>query len=103
MLVPYFLASFLARVVANDALLAIFEGIIRLVIFLVYIVAITAMKDIRRVYQYHGAEHKCINCIEHGRILDVSNVKKSSRFHKRCGTSFLFFVVLWHLLKKSTF
>lgn len=55
---------------------------------------ISLMKDIRRVYQYHGAEHKCINCIEKGRILNVENVKKSSRQHKRCGTSFLLFVML---------
>ncbi|MCR4690409.1 MAG: DUF1385 domain-containing protein [Lachnospiraceae bacterium] len=91
---PYFLAGAIAKVVANDSLLALFEGLLRLAIFLIYIVLITAMKDIRRVYQYHGAEHKCINCIEHGRILDVKNVKKSSRFHKRCGTSFLLFVML---------
>ena len=56
--------------------------------------AISAMKDIRRVYMYHGAEHKCINCIERGRPLTVRNVKKSSRKHKRCGTSFLLFVML---------
>lgn len=52
------------------------------------------MKDIRRVYQYHGAEHKCINCIERGRPLNVGNVMRSSRLHKRCGTSFIFFVIL---------
>ncbi len=94
MVLPYFLASLLAKVIADDSLLALFEGLIRLLIFLIYIIAITAVKDIRRVYQYHGAEHKCINCIEHGRILDVSNVRKSSRFHKRCGTSFLLFVMI---------
>ncbi len=94
MVLPYFLGSLLAKVVANDTLLTLFEGIIRLGIFLLYTVAISAMKDIRRVYQYHGAEHKCINCIEHGRILDVSNVRKSSRFHKRCGTSFILVVMI---------
>ena len=52
------------------------------------------MKDIRRLYQYHGAEHKCINCIEKGRPLTVHNVMHSSRLHKRCGTSFIFFVML---------
>ena len=80
--------------VASNSLLALLEGLIRLAIFLLYIVLITAMKDIRRVYMYHGAEHKCINCIEHGRILDVKNVKISSRYHKRCGTSFLLFVMV---------
>ncbi len=70
----------------------------RLAIFLIYVAAIASMKDIRRVYQYHGAEHKCINCLEHGRELTVKNVMKSSRFHKRCGTSFLLFVVLISIL-----
>lgn len=73
--------------------MAILEGVIRILIFVGYIVAITMMKDIRRLYQYHGAEHKCINCIEKGRPLTVHNVMRSSRLHKRCGTSFLFFVV----------
>lgn len=94
MLLPYFLAGFLTKVVANETLLALFEGLIRLIIFLLYVSLISLMKDIRRVYQYHGAEHKCINCIEKGRILNVENVKKSSRQHKRCGTSFLLFVML---------
>ncbi|GFH94644.1 hypothetical protein IMSAGC003_01176 [Lachnospiraceae bacterium] len=62
-------------------------------IFLAYVVGISLMKDIRRLYQYHGAEHKCINCIEKGRPLTVHNVMRSSRIHKRCGTSFLFFVM----------
>lgn len=94
MVLPYFLAELLGKVVANDTLLALFEGIIRLTIFLLYVVLISLMKDIRRVYQYHGAEHKCINCLEKGRILNVENVKKSSRLHKRCGTSFLLIVML---------
>lgn len=94
MVLPYFLAGILAKYVANDTLLALFEGILRLLIFLLYVVLISLMKDIRRVYQYHGAEHKCINCIEKGRVLNVENVRKSSRQHKRCGTSFLLFVML---------
>ena len=94
MVLPYGLARLLSRVVANETLLALFEGIIRLIIFLLYVTLISLMKDIRRLYQYHGAEHKCINCIEKGKILNVENVKKSSRQHKRCGTSFLLFVML---------
>ena len=90
---PYFLASLLQKVVRNESLLALFEALIRIAIFLLYVVAISLMKDIRRVYMYHGAEHKCINCIERGRVLNVENVRKSSRLHKRCGTSFLLFVV----------
>lgn len=94
MILPYGLARLLSRVVANETLLALFEGIIRLIIFLLYVTLISLMKDIRRLYQYHGAEHKCINCIEKGKVLNVENVKKSSRQHKRCGTSFLLFVML---------
>lgn len=91
---PYFLSSFLSRFVVNQSLLTILEGVIRILIFILYVVGITLMKDIRRLYMYHGAEHKCINCIERGRILDVNNVMRSSRLHKRCGTSFIFFVLL---------
>lgn len=90
---PYFLASFLQDYVRNTSLMAIIEGAMRIVIFLLYVVGISAMKDIRRVYQYHGAEHKCINCIEKGRPLTVKNVMRSSRLHKRCGTSFMFLVM----------
>lgn len=74
--------------------MAIIEGVIRIALFLLYVWGISAMKDIRRLYQYHGAEHKCINCIEKGRPLTVHNVMRSSRLHKRCGTSFIFFVML---------
>ncbi|MCI2049198.1 MAG: DUF1385 domain-containing protein [Lachnospiraceae bacterium] len=92
--VPYYAADRLSSYVRNTSLMAIIEGVIRLVIFLLYLWAITAMKDIRRLYQYHGAEHKCINCVERGRMLTVENVRRSKRFHKRCGTSFLLFVIL---------
>lgn len=91
---PYLITVFLERYIRNESLLTIIEGLIRIVIFLVYVVGISVMKDIRRLYQYHGAEHKCINCIEKGRPLTVHNVMRSSRLHKRCGTSFIFFVLL---------
>ena len=90
---PYFLADCLRDYIRNDSLMAIIEGAIRILIFLLYVISISAMKDIKRVYQYHGAEHKCINCIEHGLPLTVENVRSSSRQHKRCGTSFLFLVL----------
>jgi len=93
MILPYFLSSLLNKFVRNMSLLAIIEGVIRILIFVLYVVAISAMKDIRRVYQYHGAEHKCINCIEKGRPLTVHNVMRSSKQHKRCGTSFMLFVM----------
>lgn len=92
-LLPYFITSFFKEYVRSNILMTIIEGVIRIVIFILYIVAITAMKDIKRLYMYHGAEHKCINCIERGRPLTVRNVMRSSRLHKRCGTSFMFFVM----------
>lgn len=91
---PYLISMYLNRYVRNDSLLAIIEGAVRIVIFLGYIISISLMKDIYRLYQYHGAEHKCINCIEKGRPLTVKNVMRSSRYHKRCGTSFIFLVVI---------
>jgi len=91
---PFYASKLLEGQIQNTSLLSLVEGIIRLVIFLLYILIITLMKDIRRLYMYHGAEHKCINCLEHGHALTVNNVKKSSRLHKRCGTSFLLFVMI---------
>lgn len=91
---PYFLSGLLKGYIRNESLMAIIEGLIRILIFVLYILAISLMKDIRRLFMYHGAEHKCINCIEHGRPLTVRNVKRSSRQHRRCGTSFLFFVFI---------
>lgn len=90
---PYFISSLFEGYIRNASLMAIIEGVVRILIFVLYIVAITAMKDIKRLYMYHGAEHKCINCIEKGKPLTVRNVMRSSRLHKRCGTSFLFFVM----------
>lgn len=90
---PYFISSLFDEYILNRSLMAIIEGVIRIVIFLAYVVGISAMKDIRRLYQYHGAEHKCINCIEKGRPLTVHNVMRSSRLHRRCGTSFMFLVL----------
>lgn len=89
---PFFLASLLKGYVRNASLMAIIEGVIRILIFILYVWGISVMKDIKRLYQYHGAEHKCINCVEKGRPLTVHNVMRSSRLHRRCGTSFIFFV-----------
>lgn len=91
---PYFISSLFDSFIRNRSLMAIIEGVIRIALFLLYVWGISVMKDIRRLYQYHGAEHKCINCIEKGRPLTVHNVMRSSRLHKRCGTSFIFFVML---------
>ncbi len=92
-LLPYYLSQLLTKYIVSDTMVAILEGVLRVLIFVGYIILISCMKDIRRVFMYHGAEHKCINCIENGLELNVENVRKSSREHKRCGTSFLFFVV----------
>ena len=98
MMLPYYLSTLFQKVITSQWVIALSEGVIRLVIFIGYVALISLMKDIRRVYMYHGAEHKCINCIEHGMDLTVDNVRKSSRFHKRCGTSFLLIVMLVSIL-----
>lgn len=90
---PLYLSSLFREYVRSNVLMSIIEGVIRIAIFILYIVGITLMKDIKRLYMYHGAEHKCINCIERGKPLTVRNVMRSSRLHKRCGTSFIFFVL----------
>ena len=93
MLLPAFIANFLYKLTDSDLLVNLCEGILRLVIFLGYVIAISFMEDIKRTYMYHGAEHKTINCMEAGDDLTVENVKKHTRFHKRCGTSFVFIVM----------
>ena len=98
MILPYYLSMVFQHYITSPTILALVEGVIRLVIFVLYIVAISKMEDIQRVFMYHGAEHKCINCIEHGMELNVENVKKSSRQHKRCGTSFLLFVLVLSII-----
>ncbi|MCI5791841.1 MAG: DUF1385 domain-containing protein [Lachnospiraceae bacterium] len=95
---PLFLAGLLNRVITNDTLMAFFEGVIRVAIFVIYIKLVSKTKDINRTFMYHGAEHKCINCIEHGLPLSVDNVAVSSKEHKRCGTSFIIIVMLIGIL-----
>lgn len=94
MLTPFFISSLFGRVIKSPMALAVMEGLIRIAIFFIYIVAISQMKDIQRVFMYHGAEHKTINCIEHGAELTPENAAKYSRLHKRCGTSFLLIVMV---------
>ncbi|MCD8195691.1 MAG: DUF1385 domain-containing protein [Lachnospiraceae bacterium] len=94
MLLPYFVTNLFRNYIVSNTLLAILEGVLRLLIFTLYVWLISCMKDIKRTYMYHGAEHKCINCIEHGMDLTVKNVRKSSRYHPRCGTSFMFIVMV---------
>ena len=94
MVLPYLLTNLLRDYVVSNTLLAILEGVVRVGIFILYVFLISRMKDIQRVFMYHGAEHKCINCIENGMELTVENVLLSSKHHKRCGTSFLFIVMM---------
>ena len=94
MVLPYFLSSLLKPLMPSYHLRTLVEGFVRIGIFILYIALISRMDDIQRTFMYHGAEHKCINCIEHGLPLTVDNVRISSRQHKRCGTSFLFFVLI---------
>lgn len=98
MVLPYFISQFFQQFITSQIAIALLEGVIRLAIFVGYVAVISLMPDIRRVYMYHGAEHKCINCIEHGLDLTVENVRESSRQHKRCGTSFLLIVMLISIL-----
>ena len=93
MILPYFLTNFLRDYITDNTVLAIIEGVVRVGVFVLYVLLISRMKDIQRVFMYHGAEHKCINCIEHGLELNVENVLKSSKHHKRSGTSFMFIVM----------
>ena len=94
MVLPYLLSGLLKRWIPSYGVRTVIEGLMRIGIFILYILLISRMEDIQRTFMYHGAEHKCINCIEHGLPLTVENVRISSRQHKRCGTSFLFFVLI---------
>ena len=97
-LLPTFVAGLLGGIIRSATKQTLVEGLIRLALFLLYVWLISLMNDIKRTYMYHGAEHKCINCVENGLDLTVENVRKSSRFHKRCGTSFTFIVVFLSII-----
>lgn len=84
-----------------DALKGIIEGVVKIMIFIAYVAATALMRDIKRTYQYHGAEHKSIFCYEAGLPLTVENVRKQSRFHPRCGTSFLFLMLMVSMIFSS--
>jgi uncharacterized protein YqhQ len=91
---PTYIAGFLKEFTKNTILINFFEGLIRVVIFLIYLVLISQMKDIKRVFQYHGAEHKTIHCFENEEELTVENARKYTTLHPRCGTNFLFIVMI---------
>lgn len=98
MLLPLVIANFFKSFITSEHVMAVLEGIIRIAIFILYIKLVSRMEDIRRTFMYHGAEHKCINCVEHGHPLTVENVRASSKEHKRCGTSFILIVMIISIL-----
>lgn len=98
MVFPTWVSTLMKPLLGNGIWMALFEGVLRIAIFIAYEGLISLMPDIKRTYMYHGAEHKCINCIEHGLPLTVENVMKSSKEHKRCGTSFLLIVMVISIL-----
>ena len=97
-LLPSFLSNLLYKVTDSDILVNVSEGLLRMVIFLTYIILISLTKDVKRTFMYHGAEHKAINCLEAGDDLTPENVLKHTRFHRRCGTSFVFIVMIISIL-----
>ncbi len=98
MVLPLLIANVFRQFISSAMAMAVLEGCIRIGIFVAYIKLISRMEDIRRTFMYHGAEHKCINCIEHGMTLTVDHVRQSSKQHKRCGTSFLIIVMIISIL-----
>lgn len=103
MLAPTFLTNLIKKGIKNTVLLNLIEGLIRIGFFLIYIVAVSKMEDVRRVFEYHGAEHKTIHCYENEEELIVENVRKYPTLHPRCGTSFLFMVMIVSILVLSLF
>ena len=98
MLLPLGIARICKPFIPSETAMAVLEGVIRIVIFIIYIKLVSRMEDIRRTFMYHGAEHKCINCVEHGHPLTVKYVRESSKEHKRCGTSFILIVMVISIL-----
>ncbi|QQK07912.1 DUF1385 domain-containing protein [Miniphocaeibacter halophilus] len=101
--VPTIVTSFFKKFIENTILLNLIEGFIRILIFLAYIYLVSKMEDMKRIFMYHGAEHKSIHCYENGDELTVENVRKCSRLHRRCGTSFIFTVMIVSILVLSFF
>ena len=99
--IPTFITGLIGKLVTLGRMRAVIEGILKMTMFLMYLYLISRLEDIRRVFQYHGAEHKTISCYEAGDEITVENIKKHTRFHPRCGTSFLFIVIAVSILVSS--
>lgn len=95
---PFLISELIKSKIQSYTLKALIEGLIRIIIFIGYVLLISQMKDIKRVFMYHGAEHKSINCIENGLDLTIENIKSQSKHHKRCGTSFMLIVMVVSIL-----
>ena len=102
-LLPSFFTNLFRNKIKSPFVFNIVEGLIRISIFLIYVVSISKMEDVDRVFEYHGAEHKTIHCYENGDELTVENVKKYPILHPRCGTSFLFMVMIVSIFVLSFF
>ena len=98
MMLPTTIVGLLSKVVPLDGVRTLLEGILKMVMFVAYLAVVRNMKEIKRMFRYHGAEHKTIACYEAGEALTVENIRKHSRFHPRCGTSFLVLVLLVSIL-----
>lgn len=98
MVLPVIVSNFFAAFIDSTFVLALLEGLLRLIIFIGYILLASLMKEIKRVFMYHGAEHKAINCLENGFELTLDNVRWQSRQNKRCGTSFMLLVMVLSML-----
>ena len=103
MVLPSLLTNIIKGSVTNSIVLNLFEGLIRIIVFMIYVIWVSKLKDVRRVFEYHGAEHKTIHCYENGEELTVENVKKYPILHPRCGTSFLFMVMIVSIFVLSFF
>ena len=99
---PTVLTKFIAGSIKNPFLLNLIEGLVRILVFLLYLISISSMKDIKRFFEYHGAEHKAVHCYESGEELTVENARKYTTLHPRCGTSFLLVVMVVSILLFST-
>lgn len=97
-ILPTLITNWIKGSIESSLLINLIDGLVRIAIFICYMAAVSLMKDIRRVYQYHGAEHKTIACYEHGEELTVENVRKHKRLHPRCGTSYLLLVMIVTIL-----
>ena len=103
MILPSFMTNVFKNIIKNPIVLNLVEGLFRIALFLIYVIWVSKLEDVKRVFEYHGAEHKSIHCYENELDLTVENVKKFPILHARCGTSFLFMVMIISIFVLSFF